>query len=165
MVLLVSLLETVALGTCLACSGRHRPHTYAEGCQKATTSIAAETEPPQDSSPAEGASLDRVFVDPLPLDEEVHIGASSSSNLGPPGLEPQLGAGLDTMPRERPAIETQSPEVLVLQKGTSTDTQRLLVRLRNPAELLKLHLRHYHMSPAEFRHRASSLRLPEDVHE
>ena len=38
-------------------------------------------------------------------------------------------------------------------------------RLRNPAELLTLHLIHYHTSPAQFRHQTSSLRLPEDIHE
>ena len=26
----------VALGTCPACAGRHRPHTYSDGCKKAT---------------------------------------------------------------------------------------------------------------------------------
>ena len=35
-------------------------------------------------------------------------------------------------------------------------------RLRNPAELLKLHLKDYHMLPAQ---PTSSLRLPEDIHE
>ena len=47
---------------------------------------------------------------------EVHLGASSSSALGPPGVEPQSGAGLDTMPRERPAITIQSLDVPVLLK-------------------------------------------------
>ena len=58
----------VSLGTCSACSGRHRPHTYAEGCKKSTTSIAAEPKPSTDSSPVEGASLDRVLADPLLVD-------------------------------------------------------------------------------------------------
>ena len=136
----------VALGTCPACSGRHRPHTYAEGCNKSTASIAAETKPSKDSSPVEGASLDRVLDNPLLVDEEVHLGASSSSALGPPGLEPQSEAGLDTMPRGRPAITTQSLEVPVLQKDTSIATRRFLYRLRNSAALLKLHLKHYHAS-------------------
>ena len=143
----------VALGTCPACSGRHRPHTYAEGCNKSTTSIAAEPKPSKDSSPVEGASLDRVLVDPLLVDEEVHIGASSSSALGPPGLEPQSGAGLDTMPRERPATTIQSPDVPVLQKDNSIAMRKLLNRLRNSTELLNFHLKHYHMFPAQFRHR------------
>ena len=32
-------------------------------------------------------------------------------------MEPQPGASLDTMPRERPAVETQPIEVPVPQKG------------------------------------------------
>ena len=48
----------VALSTCPACSGRHRPHTYVEGCKKSTTSITAEPKSSNDSSPMEGASLD-----------------------------------------------------------------------------------------------------------
>ena len=96
------------------------------------TSIAAATKPPKDSSSAEGASLDRVLVDPLPVDEEVHPNASSSSDPRPPGLEPQLGAGLDTMPRERPAIETQPMDVPVpKKKDTSSSMNRLINRLKN----------------------------------
>jgi hypothetical protein len=109
----------MALGTCPACAGRHRPHTYAEGRNKATTSVATETVPPKDSIPAEGTSLDRVLVDPLLVDVVVHPNASSSSDPRPPGLEPQLGAGPDTMPRERPVLGTQLMEVLVPKKDTS----------------------------------------------
>ena len=50
-------------------------------------------------------------------------------------------------------------------KDTSLAMNRLLFRLRKPEEILKLHLKHYHMSPAQFRHRTSSLRLPEEVHD
>ena len=83
----------------------------------------------------------------------------------PPGLEPQPVACPDTMPRERPEIETQPMEVLVPQKDTSAAMKGLLNRLRNSSELLQLHLKHYHMSPAQFRHRTTCLRLSEDVHD
>ena len=106
----------VVLGTCPAWSGRPCPHTYVEGCNKSTTYTTAELKPPEDSSPLEGNSLDRVLAGPILEDEEVHIGASSSSALGPPGLEPQSGASLDTMPRERPASTIQPPQVPVPQK-------------------------------------------------
>ena len=106
-----------------------------------------------------------MLADPLPVYEEVHPGAPSSSAPAPPGLEPQSGASLDTMPRERPTITTQSPDITVPLKDTYIVMQRLLNRLRNSTELLKLHLKHYHMSPAQFRHRTSRLRLPEDARE
>jgi hypothetical protein len=40
-----------------------------------------------------------------------------------------------------------------------------LNRLRNSTERLKLQLKRYRMFPAQFRHRTSSLRLLEDVHD
>ena len=97
----------MALGTCPACAGRHRPHTYAEGCNKATTSATADTVLPNNADQTTaGTSPDRVLADPLHVNDEVHLGASSSSDPRPPGLEPQPGRGPDTMPREQPAIET-----------------------------------------------------------
>ena len=100
----------MVLGTCPACAGRHRPHTYAEGCKKAAKLAAAETVPPKDSIPAEGTSLHRVIVDPLLAGDEVHPNASSSSDPRPPSLEQQPGASSDTMPRERSAVEIQPME-------------------------------------------------------
>jgi hypothetical protein len=69
------------------------------------------------------------------------------------------------MPRERSSNEQSSHDLQMPIKDTALAMQRLLIRLRKPEELLKLHLKHYHMSPAQFRHRTSSLRLPEDVHD
>ena len=69
------------------------------------------------------------------------------------------------MPRERSSIEQSSHDSSVPIKDTSLAMKRLLFRLRKPEELLKLHLKRYHMSPAQFRHWTSSLRLPEDVHD
>ena len=108
-----------------------------DGCKKSTTSATAELKPPEDSLPLGGNSLDRVLVDPLLEYEEVHSSASSSSALGLPGLEPQSGAGFDTMPRERPASTTQLPKVPVPQKDKSMVMKRLLNRLRNPTKQLK----------------------------
>ncbi len=41
--------------------------------------------------------------------------------------------------------------------------RRLHQRLNSPLELYKLHLKHYHMSPAQFRRRTSELHLPEEA--
>ena len=142
-----------------------RGETLTAGCKKATTSTVAETVPQKASSSAEGASFDRVLVGPLYVYDEVHPNASPSSDPRLPGLEPQLGAGPDRMPRERPAIETQPMEVVVPQQDTLVAMKRLVNRLKKSSELLQLHLKQYHMSPAQFRHRTSSLRLPEDVHD
>ena len=118
----------VVLGTCPACAGRHRPHTYSEGCNKATTSVTAEIGAPKDLARVEGISLDRVLPDSHHEVGENHPTASSSTDPRPPGLEPQLGSGPDTMPRERPALETQPMEVSVPQKDTSAAMKRLVNR-------------------------------------
>ena len=41
----------------------------------------------------------------------------------------------------------------------------MLKRLDNEVELRKLHVKHYHMSPAQFRRRTSTLGLPKSVYE
>jgi len=69
------------------------------------------------------------------------------------------------MPRERSGTDLSSHDSSVPIKDTSLAMKRLLMRLRKPEELLNLHLKHYHMSLAQFRHRTSSLRLPEEVHD
>ena len=155
----------IVLGTCPACVGRLRPHTYPEGCKKATTSIVEGTEKQHLLVLVEGASPDRVLHDLHREDGETHLVASSSQDPRPPGLELQPGAGLEPMPRERSSIEQSLPLAPMTIKDTSLAMRRLLFRLKKREELLKLHLKHYHMSPAQFRHRAASLRLPEEVHD
>ena len=43
--------------------------------------------------------------------------------------------------------------------------RRLHSRLNNELELHKLHVKHYHMSPAQFRRRTSELHLPQEIHD
>ena len=75
--------------------------------------------PTHNSPTAVGASPDRVLADSLLVDDVVHPGAPSSSVPRPPGLEPQPGAGSNTMPRERPAAGTQPSRLIVPQKAMS----------------------------------------------
>jgi hypothetical protein len=42
--------------------------------------------------------------------------------------------------------------------------RKLHKRLNNELELYKLHLKHYHMSPAQFRRRTSELALPDEIY-
>ena len=49
--------------------------------------------------------------------------------------------------------------------AASPSFQRMLKRLENEVELYKLHVKHYHMSPAQFRRRTSMLGLPKSVYE
>ena len=43
--------------------------------------------------------------------------------------------------------------------------QRTLEKLRSDVELYKLHVKHYHMSPVQFRRRTSMLGLPGEVYD
>ena len=69
------------------------------------------------------------------------------------------------VPRERLSEEPKTEKVPTQPKEVLAAMSKLLARLRNPLELLKLHLKHYHMSLAPLKHRTSSLRLPEDIHD
>ena len=77
----------IVLGTCPACAGRHRPHTYSDGGKKATSSTEdKETEKQERQELVEGASPDIVFHDLHREDGQTHIVASSSQDPRPPGL-------------------------------------------------------------------------------
>ena len=41
---------------------------------------------------------------------------------------------------------------------------KIHARLRDKAELLKLHLKHYHMKTKNFKRRTSALKIPEDIY-
>ena len=43
--------------------------------------------------------------------------------------------------------------------------RKMIKRLDDKVELYKLHVKHYHMSPAQFRRRTSMLNLPDRIHE
>ena len=49
--------------------------------------------------------------------------------------------------------------------AASPSFQRMLKRLENEVELCKLHVKHYHMSPAQFRRRTNMLGLPKSIYE
>ena len=51
-------------------------------------------------------------------------------------------------------------------KGTlSLALQRIHDKLQSPTELLKLHLKHYHMTTEQFKRRTSALKLPKDIYD
>ena len=84
-----------ALAVCPACVGKHRPHTYKEGCSKAGKEPAkappsgVKQEASADKEPAEPASKKRVVADP---DTYVETPGSSSKDTSLPGhLEPLPG--------------------------------------------------------------------------
>ena len=87
----------------------------------------------------------------------------------------------DGVPRRRePQIEEDNAEVqpepnvdVKLEekkepspKGTlSLALQRIHDKLQSPTELLKLHLKHYHMTSEQLKRRTSALKLPKEIYD
>ena len=51
------------------------------------------------------------------------------------------------------------------QNQASAALKKIHEKLREPMELYKLHLKHYHMNPTNFRRRTSALQIPEDIYQ
>ena len=50
------------------------------------------------------------------------------------------------------------------EEGVHEKLMRIHEKLQKPEELLKLHLKHHHMSPSQFRKRTSALKIPESIY-
>ena len=166
-----------------ACAGKHRPHTYKEGCKKKPVTKKEEPKPAKaitEPKPAETTTAKSVLRKILSPDMKLDVpekpfeeppmkssGQSSGSKDGIPACpEPQ--------PNE-PEVKTESKESIRIKtepvrelssKGTlSLALQRIHEKLQSPTELLKLHLEHRHMSTEQFKKRTSALKLPKDIYD
>ena len=77
--------------------------------------------------------------------------------------EPSLPEGpeVSSLEPRRIALPLPGQEV----SRASPQYQRMLEKLNNDVELYKLHVKHYHMSPAQFRRRTSMLGLPGEIYD
>ena len=93
-------------------------------------------------------------------------GQSSGSRDGIAArLEPQPEVKKEERTESKEPIKTE-PEKESSSKGTlSLALQRIHDKLQSPTELLKLHLKHYHMSTDQFKKRTSALKLPKDIYD
>ena len=73
--------------------------------------------------------------------------------------------------REEPEVSSLEPRRIALPlpgqevSRASPQYQRMLEKLNNDVELYKLHVKHYHMSSAQFRRRTSMLGLPGEIYD
>ena len=98
------------------------------------------------------------------------------------GNEPRpLADGADPAAAAEPMTELPRPEAASERSGRTpvkgepdeqepestapTALKRIHDRLRDTGELVKLHLKHYHMSTANFRKRTTELQVPADIYE
>ena len=63
--------------------------------------------------------------------------------------------------QEEKVLEKKEPQP---KKNLPLALQRIHKKLSSPVELLKLHLKHYHMSTEQFRKRTSALKIPEEIY-
>ena len=84
------------------------------------------------------------------------------SDPGGSGQAPQSAPpGGEALEPRRISLPLPGQEV----SRSSPAYQRMLEKLRSDVELYKLHVKHYHMSPAQFRRRTSMLGLPGEIYD
>ena len=87
------------------------------------------------------------------------------------GIDPSLPGDAEEFPRGAPEVSSLEPRGIALPlpgqevSRASPQHQRMLEKLNNDVELYKLHVKHYHMSPAQFRRRNSMLGLPGEIYD
>ena len=91
-------------------------------------------------------------------------GAEPAAVPPPVHSEPAKGAPEPPLPPEGDEGEALPQRVLNLDGLIPPPLVKLHQRLSKRTELLKLHLKHYHMSSAQFRRRTSELCLPEGIY-
>ena len=96
------------------------------------------------------------------MEDAAEYEPSEHGNSGPIPEAPQsvLPGGEALEPR-RISLPLPGQEV----SRASPAYQRMLEKLRSDVELYKLHGKHYHMSPAQFRRRTSMLGLPGEIYD
>ena len=86
-------------------------------------------------------------------------------------IDPSLPGDTEEFPRGAPEVSSLEPRRIALPlpgqevSRASPQYQRMLEKLNNDVELHKLHVKHYHMSPAQFRRRTSMLGLPGEIYD
>ena len=110
-------------------------------------------------------STSSAFFDP---DEEpmVASGPSSGSKDGVPRRrEPQIEEEPEVKPEPKVEVKLEEKKEPSPKGTLSLALQRIHDKLQSPTELLKLHLKHYHMTTEQFKRRTSALKLPKEIYD
>ena len=113
--------------------------------------------------PSGGSSNDEV-----PSKKPSPGGSSNDEEPGPSQRQEQKKREDNPVAKEDTSLEPRRVELPLPGQelsAASPSFQRMLKSLENDVELYKLHVKHYHMSPAQFRRRTSMLGLPKSVYE
>ena len=153
---------------CPACRGLHRKHTCSRGTgtsARPTRSGDPDSElPPSGDSQSEPKQQQTTGAQPVGDREGETPGASSSTTPSSPSPSavPSQGPPV-TGPHSIPPVVVEpqdgNPE------GFPIALRRVHEKLKDKSELLKLHLKHYHMTLEQFKKRTSALRLPAAIYD
>ena len=171
--------------TCPACNGKHRPHNYDKTCKKTKDTAELPAKPDKSSEdvrpvrhtikmkPRTSAD-DKVRTIPTETpDVGFRPSGSASSSRRAPDVEIVEKDDEEARPDSRepvpdePKVEEKKEPGKIKPKSTVTmpiALKRIHDKLSSPTELLRLHLKHYHMSTDQLRRRTSELKLPEDIY-
>ena len=163
--------------TCPACNGKHRPHTNKEGCKKFKGSEHKSAQVPKPAKSDSKKNVKKLIQpdsklevpsQPFDPDDEpmVASGPSSGSKDGVRRRrEPQIEEETEIKPEPKAEVKLEE-KTEPSPKGTlSLALQRIHDKLQSPTELLKLHLKHYHMTTEQFKRRTSALKLPKEIYD
>ena len=177
--------------TCPACNGKHRKHTYDEHCnlrepQKREKIVPRKPVPldksitaPEASTPAPTHRLktkSQASSKPEQRLDDIKETELETPDLDQPIADEPPAPSSSSKPKNatkaKPVVVEDDPEVPVSQKkepkikaDLPLALRRIHQKLESPVELLKLHLKHYHMSSDQFRKRTSALKIPEEIYQ
>ena len=177
--------------TCPACNGKHRKHTYDEHCnlkepQKIEKIVPRKPVPldksinkPEASTPAPTHRLktkSQASSKPEQRLDDIKETELETPDLDQPIADEPPAPSSSSKPKNatkaKPVVVEDDPEVPVSQKkepkikaDLPLALRRIHQKLESPVELLKLHLKHYHMSSDQFRKRTSALKIPEEIYQ
>ena len=181
--------------TCPACNGKHRKHTYDEHCsldgpkEKKEKPIPRPpfkeaVDPSTDihehdkktaSAPSEPTKRFKIPEKSKPTERLDEI---EEKELVLPDPEERVTEPPPASSSSKPKKETKNKPIIVEDGAPESQKKdpkvkadlplalrRIHQKLESPVELLKLHLKHYHMSTDQFRKRTSALKIPEETYQ
>ena len=119
--------------------------------------------PAEDIPPGSGSPVPEPGMEDAAEYEPSDLGDSGPAPEAPHSSDaPQsVPSGGEALEPRRISLPLPGQEV----SRASPAYQRMLEKLRSDVELYKLHVKHYHMSPAQFRRRTSMLGLPGEIYD
>ena len=102
------------------------------------------------------------------MEDAAEYEPSDLGDSGPAPEAPHLSDAPQSLPPGGEALEPRRISLPLPGQEVSRASpayQRTLEKLRSDVELYKLHVKHYHMSPAQFRRRTSMLGLPGEIYD